>query len=135
MFQLSSKKLGLDKAIFAGDTFKSMATPEEADRQLSKEEIETLLKRGVVGFLDSKVDEEAFFNQSIEDILQKNARKIEYSVSPNSCAFSKTKFKVDDNNDVQIDAPDFWQKALRGVENEVDRLTKKVTQLKTYKTQ
>lgn len=29
MFQMSSKKLGLDKAIFTGDTFKSMGEFDE----------------------------------------------------------------------------------------------------------
>jgi hypothetical protein len=39
MFMLSSKKLGLDKAIFTGDTFKTMGEFDEAEKQLTKAEI------------------------------------------------------------------------------------------------
>jgi hypothetical protein len=34
------------------------------------------LKKGIVGFLENNGGEEDFFNQSIEDILSKNARKV-----------------------------------------------------------
>lgn len=77
MFQLSSKKLGLDKAVFAGDTFKTTGEFDEAEKQMTKADIELLLKRGIIGFLDARGgEEEDFFNQSIEDILSKKARKV-----------------------------------------------------------
>lgn len=61
---------------------------------MTKADIELLLKRGIIGFLDARGgEEEDLFNQSIEDILSKKARKVEYAVSQNSCAFSKTKFR------------------------------------------
>jgi len=58
MFQMASKKLGLDKAIFTGDTFKSMGEFDDAEKQLTKAEIEMLLKKGIVGFLDNQQNEE-----------------------------------------------------------------------------
>jgi chromodomain-helicase-DNA-binding protein 7 len=93
MFQHSSRKLGLDKAVFSGDTFKASGDFNEAEKQLSKEEIEMLLKRGIIGFLDSQHSGEDFFNQTIEDILEKNARKVEYAVPQSATTFSKTKFR------------------------------------------
>ena len=54
MFQIASKKLGLDKAIFTGATFKSMGEFNEAEKQLSKDEIEMLLKKGIIGFLEDQ---------------------------------------------------------------------------------
>lgn len=48
MFELSSKKLGLEKAVFAGGGFKA---GEEEERGLGKDEVEMLLKKGIVGFL------------------------------------------------------------------------------------
>lgn len=48
---------------------------DEAEKQLTKDEIETLLKKGIVGFLENNEGED-FFDQSIEDILSKNARKV-----------------------------------------------------------
>ena len=65
MFEMSSKKLGLDKAIFTGDTFKSMGDFDDEQKQLTKAEIELLLKKGVIGFLDNQMKEEDYFNQSI----------------------------------------------------------------------
>lgn len=59
---------------------------------------------------------------------------MEYSVAPNSCTFSKTKFKVEETNDIQMDAPDFWEKALQGVETPVDKLVKKRSDLREYST-
>jgi hypothetical protein len=37
-----------------------------------------LLRKGVLGFLENQRNEEEFFNQTIEDILEKNARKVEF---------------------------------------------------------
>lgn len=130
---MSSKKLGLDKAIFTGDTFKSMGDFDEAEKQLTKDEIELLLKKGVIGFLDNQMNEEEYFNQSIEDILEKNARKVEYSLAQNSCAFSKTKFRSEEN-ELELDAPDFWEQALKCLESPLDKLVSKRSHLKEYST-
>lgn len=44
---------------------------------MTKADIELLLKRGIIGFLDARGGEdEDLFNQSIEDILSKKARKV-----------------------------------------------------------
>lgn len=52
MFKISSKKLGLDRAVFTGEYFKSSnnSTTDE-DKMMTKEEIEILLKKGILGFL------------------------------------------------------------------------------------
>jgi chromodomain-helicase-DNA-binding protein 7 len=92
MFETSSRKLGLDKAIFTGEYFKSGSTNLDDEKLMNKEEIETLLKKGVLGFLENENDNAEYFNQSIEDILEKNARKIEYSTAQST--FSKTTFKA-----------------------------------------
>ena len=59
---------------------------------MSKEEVETLLKKGILGFLENENKDEEYFNQSIEDILEKNSKKIEYNSAQSS--FSKTSFKT-----------------------------------------
>jgi chromodomain-helicase-DNA-binding protein 7 len=53
MFQIAARKLGMDKAIFNGDFFKTSKTANgaEFEQAMSKAEIETLLKKGVLGFL------------------------------------------------------------------------------------
>jgi len=50
----------------------------------------------------------------------------------NSCVFSKTKFKCEEANDIKIDAPDFWEQTLKGVETPVEKLLKKTTNLREY---
>ena len=53
----------------------------------------------------------------------------------NSCnTFSKTKFKSEETNDININAPDFWEQALKGMETPVDKLVKKRKELKEYST-
>lgn len=55
MFQRSSKKLGLNQAIFLSGNFaQSKQDPLQADdlKKIKPEEIELLLKKGVLGFLD-----------------------------------------------------------------------------------
>ncbi len=77
-------------------------------KNISKEEIETLLKRGIVGFLENTSDGQEYFAQSIEEILSKNSRKIQYNLGDNT-NYSKTKFSLgEDQNDIDLNAPDFW---------------------------
>jgi hypothetical protein len=51
------------------------------------------LKKGILGFLENENENEEYFNQSIEDILEKNSKKIEYSTVQST--FAKTTFKVE----------------------------------------
>ena len=78
MFKIASKKLGMDKAIFNGDFFKTSKVTAGAqfEQAMSKTEIQTLLKKGVLGFLENGVNQEEYFKQDIDEILEKNARKI-----------------------------------------------------------
>ena len=50
MFERASKKLGLDQAIFLGGAFQNQ--DDDKNKKLSKNEIEVLLKKGILGFLD-----------------------------------------------------------------------------------
>jgi hypothetical protein len=59
---------------------------------------------------------------------------VEYSLTQNSCTFSKTKFKSEESNDIEIDAKDFWEQALKNIESPVDKLVKKRTELRQYTT-
>lgn len=51
MFERATQKLGLDKAIFIGGNFKEAGENTGTENKLSKNEMETLLKRGILGFL------------------------------------------------------------------------------------
>ena len=48
-----------------------------------------------------------------------------------STTFSKTTFKTGENNEIALDAPDFWQQALKQIETPLDLLVKKKKILKS----
>ena len=114
MFERATQKLGLDKAIFIGGNFKE--TGETAtENKISKEEMETLLKRGILGFIDGDENQE-FFNDKVEDIIAKNSRIAKYSVINGSCSFSKSKFiSNESDNELKINDPNFWNIVLKNV--------------------
>ncbi len=56
MFERATQKLGLDKAIFIGGSFKEAGESKNDSNKLSKEEMETLLKKGFLGFLEKEGD-------------------------------------------------------------------------------
>ena len=53
--------------------------------------METLLKKGILGFLDND-ENNNFFEGEVEDIIAKNSRIAKYSLINGSCSFSKKKF-------------------------------------------
>jgi hypothetical protein len=53
--------------------------------------METLLKKGILGFLDGQENQD-FFDNDVDDIIAKNSRIAKYSLINGSCSFSKSKF-------------------------------------------
>ena len=53
--------------------------------------METLLKKGILGFLEGE-ENEHYFDHNVEDIIAKNSRIAKYSLINGSCSFSKSKF-------------------------------------------
>lgn len=61
--------------------------------------METLLKKGILGFLDGgEHNAETFFERNVDDIIQNNSRIAKYSLINGSCSFSKSRF-VSENSD------------------------------------
>jgi hypothetical protein len=101
---------------------------------MSKEEVETLLKRGILGFIENKTDEEQFFGQDIDQIIEKSGRKVEYTLGQNY-AYSKSKFAGDhSSSQLDINAADFWEVALRDIQSPVQKLNAKAGRLEDYAT-
>lgn len=85
-----------------------------------------LLKKGILGFLDND-DQNNFFEQNIDSILEKNSRIAKYSVIKGSYTVSKSSFiseKTDMN--ININDPDFWQVVLKSRESKPLLLNKKI---------
>ncbi|KAF8566962.1 hypothetical protein P879_08921, partial [Paragonimus westermani] len=107
MFDRASLKLGLDRAVL-----QSMGSKEARQAQMSKKEIEELLKKGAYGALmeDDKAGED-FCEEDIDKILQSRSRVVQLEQGEKNSTFSKATFSMSDNrSDIELDDPNFWQK-------------------------
>jgi len=120
MFERASKKLGLDQAIFMGGVFQSTHENDPKSREkMNKQEIETLLKRGILGLIsDDNKESQQFMEQDIEEILSKNTHIAKYSLINGTYTFQKSSF-VSEKSDVKVDVddPNFWNVVLKNTES------------------
>lgn len=116
MFHKASLKLGLDKAVLthmrrenedAKDGKKRTSKAEES------KEIDELLKRGAYDvFRDDDTAAEQFCAADIDQILQRSSQVVQYEQQAKS-SFSKASFvSSTTSDDIDIDDPDFWKKAV-----------------------
>ncbi|XP_025832998.1 chromodomain-helicase-DNA-binding protein 7 isoform X3 [Agrilus planipennis] len=116
MFDKASLKLGLDKAILQSMNT-SQGGKDSSNRQLSKKEIEDLLKKGAYGaLLDEENDGDKFCEEDIDMILARRTQVITME-SEKGSTFSKASFASSANrSDINIDDPDFWNKWAKKAE-------------------
>ena len=100
--------------------------------------METLLKKGILGFIDDD-EKKDFFEGQVEEIIAKNSRIAKYSLINGSCSFSKSKFiSKESDNELKINDPNFWNIVLKNVESPTQLLLKKLkasTELKSLENQ
>lgn len=137
MLERATKKLGLDQAIFLGGAFQStgidlkkedgankVTSTETNDKKMSKQEIEMLLKKGILGLLEEGNQEtKAFMEEDIDEILKKNSRIAKYSLINGTYTFSKSSFvsnQTDQN--IKLDDPNFWEIVLKNTETQAKKL-------------
>ncbi|KAL3860710.1 hypothetical protein ACJMK2_010796 [Sinanodonta woodiana] len=112
MFDRASLKLGLDKAVL-----QSMGAEKQVNQQaqLSKKEVEELLKKGAYGALmdDDKAGDQ-FCEEDIDQILQRRTQVIQIESEGKGSTFAKASFTMSSNrSDIDINDPEFWQKWAR----------------------
>lgn len=142
MFHQASMKLGLDRAVLAharseqGETNPHKKDHSKKDpEKLSAKEIDELLKRGAYDvFREDDNEQMEFVEADIESILQRRSHKVVYNeglstITSTLGSFSKASFvSADEKEDVDINDPDFWRKAIGlkednlGILNEVEAL-------------
>jgi SNF2 family DNA or RNA helicase len=125
MFDRASLKLGLDKAVL-----QSMNTQQQANGppQLSKQEIENLLKKGAYGaIMDSDDAANQFCEEDIELILERRTQVIQLESEGKGSTFSKASFVVDGTTDISVNDPDFWKKWAQKANLNLDQLARKDT--------
>lgn len=133
MFHQASMKLGLDRAVLAharseqgGEEAGSQKT--DAATKFSMKEIDNLLKRGAYDvFREDDNDQNEFVEADIDSILQRRAHKVVYNENGGMAntlgSFSKASFvSADEKEDVDINDPDFWKKAIGLKENSAGEL-------------
>lgn len=121
MFDRASLKLGLDKAVLQSINSQKNLT---ADNQMTKKEIEDLLRKGAYGALmEDDAAGDKFCEEDIDMILQRRTTKIVIESEGKGSTFSKASFATSDNRtDIEIDDPNFWEKWAKKANFDVDEL-------------
>nr|XP_048275783.1 chromodomain-helicase-DNA-binding protein 7 isoform X3 [Myodes glareolus] len=122
MFDKASLKLGLDKAVLQSMSGRENAT--NGVQQLSKKEIEDLLRKGAYGALMDEEDEGSkFCEEDIDQILLRRTHTITIESEGKGSTFAKASFVVSGNRtDISLDDPNFWQKWAKKAELDIDAL-------------
>lgn len=100
-------------------------------QQLSKKEIEDLLRKGAYAAIMDENDEGSrFCEEDIDQILQRRATTITIESEGKGSTFSKASFVASENrNDIALDDPEFWQKWAKKADIDMDSINRKVTLL------
>ncbi|MGH0144173.1 UNVERIFIED_CONTAM: hypothetical protein FKN15_040425 [Acipenser sinensis] len=122
MFDKASLKLGLDKAVL-----QSMSGRENSAngmQQLSKKEIEDLLRKGAYGALMDEEDEGSkFCEEDIDQILKRRTQTITIESEGKGSTFAKASFVAAGNRtDISLEDPDFWQKWAKKAELDMEAI-------------
>ena len=126
MFDRASLKLGLDKAVLQSmNTGQGNKTTDKSNN-LSKKEIEDLLKKGAYGALmDDDNAGDKFCEEDIDSILERRATTVTVDQGQTGGSFAKATFASADTADIAIDDPDFWSKWAKKAEiEEIDEKTR-----------
>uniref|UniRef100_A0A673LAN5 Chromodomain-helicase-DNA-binding protein 6-like n=1 Tax=Sinocyclocheilus rhinocerous TaxID=307959 RepID=A0A673LAN5_9TELE len=124
MFDKASLKLGLDKAVLQDINRKGSINGVQ---QLSKMEVEDLLRKGAYGALMDEEDEGSkFCEEDIDQILQRRTQTITIQSEGKGSTFAKASFVSSGNRtDISLDDPNFWQKWAKIAELEIDSKAEK----------
>ena len=110
MFDRASQKLGLDHAVL-----------ESTKNDMSTEDMEKLLRYGAYhAFEDDDKESEKFGEQDIDSIISSSLTiRHDNVVGGEGSTFSKAKFELnDDENELDLADPNFWQKYMPSVEDD-----------------
>lgn len=120
MFHSASMKLGLDRAVLA-----QQREGEKSKKNVKQQakEIDELLKKGAYDVFRDEVDDKEsqnFMETDIDSLLARSSRKVTYGentsgISSGLGSFSKASFVAstqEGGEDIDLDDPDFWKKAI-----------------------
>jgi chromodomain-helicase-DNA-binding protein 7 len=122
MFDKASLKLGLDKAVLQSMLHRS-GTGENI-QQMSRQEVEDLLRKGAYGaIMDEDNEGTKFSEEDIDTILQRRTQTIRLEPGVKGSTFAKASFTTSHNrDDIDIGDPDFWSKWAKKANIDMDAL-------------
>uniref|UniRef100_S4RNB3 Chromodomain helicase DNA binding protein 9 n=1 Tax=Petromyzon marinus TaxID=7757 RepID=S4RNB3_PETMA len=120
MFDKASLKLGLDRAVLQSMSGRENTT--NGVQQMSKKEIEDLLRKGAYGAIMDEEDEGSkFCEEDIDQILQRRTHTITIESEGKGSTFAKASFVASGNRtDISLDDPNFWQKWAKKAEIDLE---------------
>ncbi len=99
-------------------------------KKLNKEQLENLLKKGIIGLLNEEEEKKKsneYFGGDIDEILKNNTRLAEYSIIKGNYSVSKGFFASNKHDsDLKIDDPNFWNKILNNSESKTSLALKEL---------
>ncbi|XP_034021847.1 chromodomain-helicase-DNA-binding protein 6 [Thalassophryne amazonica] len=124
MFDKAQSEARADKAVLQDINRKGSLNGVQ---QLSKLEVEDLLKKGAYGALMDEEDEGSkFCEEDIDQILQRRTQTITIQSEGKGSTFAKASFISSGNRtDISLDDPNFWQKWAKIAEVEIDSKSEK----------
>ncbi|XP_076818794.1 uncharacterized protein LOC143464735 isoform X2 [Clavelina lepadiformis] len=125
MFDKASLKLGLDKAVLQSISGRQdQVTNQTSQPQLSKREVEDLLKKGAYGaIMDDDDAASKFCEEDIDQILDRRAHTVTLESGEKGSTFSKASFvSAEDRADISLDDPNFWEKWAKKADLDLERL-------------
>nr|XP_018669889.1 chromodomain-helicase-DNA-binding protein 7 isoform X2 [Ciona intestinalis] len=125
MFDKASLKLGLDKAVLQSISGRQdQITSQTTAPQLSKTEVEDLLKRGAYGaIMDDDDAASKFCEEDIDQILDRRAHTVTLESGEKGSTFSKASFVSNvDQSDISLDDPNFWEKWAKKADLDLQQL-------------
>ena len=115
MFDKASLKLGLDKAVLQSMLHK------DNSQQLSRKEVEDLLKRGAYGaIMDEDNEGNKFSEEDIDTILQRRTQTIKLEPGIKGSTVAKASFASSTNIDIDVNDPNFWSNWAKRANIDVD---------------
>lgn len=126
MFHKASLKLGLDRAVLVHarseqEDEANLKHGSNSKLSFTAQEIDELLKKGAYDvFREDDTEQREFVEEDIDAIMQRRAHKVVYNSAGNAGNvgstlgnFSKASFvSFDEKEDIDINDPDFWSKAI-----------------------
>ena len=96
--------------------------------QLSKKEIEDLLKKGAYGaIMEDDGTGDQFCEEDIDQILQRRTQVVQIEAGVKGGTFAKASFSASSSrSDISLDDPEFWNKWAKKADLDIDEMKNRV---------